>query len=208
MLLEEKRNVFKSLKTGSRSEAQKLKWKILSQWKNKIDIVRNGVKDYEADGQIIFMNTIRKGFEKVNKKTIIDYINNNNTINIESLNEEYGGIIECLSSYSDDKLKDEHLSKINNIRDIIYKLNGKIDIILLKEYRDLTNEIYNTSFLYEMKEEGFTDEQIKKAVNTEIELEVEHPFSDSNLKKFYDYQKNKKGIIDKSNDSMISKLKK
>lgn len=59
-----------------------------------------------------------------------------------------------------------------------------------------------------MKAEGFNDEQIKKAVSTEIELEIEHPFSNSNLKKFYDYQKNKKGIIDKSNDSMISKLKK
>lgn len=60
-----KRNVFKSLKTGSKSEAQKLKWEILSEWKNKIDIARNGVKDYEVEGQIIFMNTVKKGLKKL-----------------------------------------------------------------------------------------------------------------------------------------------
>ncbi|CAH1044714.1 tyrosine-type recombinase/integrase [Halomonas sp. TD01] len=206
-----RRKLTKSLKTGNKAEAHLRKLTILSEWKSRIRMARQGVEQDDFENELHSYHSGGMGLKKIYKDILMNHIYGHSDFTKKIVR-------------NNNQLNKKHIAYIfENDEDGLKKWNDKLDDIenrfpedsrasaeLVLEYQQISQDIRNLIEYWGLKDKGFSETQANeliKMINNPEDFKPKSPFTSQRLEAFQKHQVEIKELAPKTVDTFISKLK-
>ncbi|WP_156906432.1 tyrosine-type recombinase/integrase [Halomonas halocynthiae] len=203
----------KSLKTGSKGEANVRKLPFLSEWKTKIEKARNGVSATEFEEELNKQKQASETIDGIFESMMLDHIKGEKLFTkemalhfIKLFDKDISDIFK-----NDPEKNKEWKKRFYEFGDRFYRFDKeKQDIELVVDFLKAVKEFSAIKTKYISKKYGYNKNQYKEigyVFKNPRDYSLKSPFTNKRLDLFAKHQVEIKGLAQKTVDSFISKLK-
>lgn len=207
-----RRKLTKSLKTGSKAEAQVRKLPILSDWKSVISKSRNGITEEELENELHFQKRVGESIGSLFESMLLKHIRKERLFTKENAMhfiKTFDSDISIIFKNEPEQAKAWRL-RFYKMGSLFYE-QKRPSTDLVADFLEATEEFTSIKNEFFSKKSGYSETQAKKITKTFKEpasYSPKSPFTTSRLEAFAKHQVEVKGLAKKTVDSFISKLEK